>query len=91
MISLGGGQPFDTGYFVKTSDDASKYEVKNVCRRGNQAVHIIERSSDLKVDDEVKQVINWERRHDHMQQHSGQHLITALFERKYDNKTKGEE
>lgn len=64
--------------------------MKNVIRRGNQAVHILDKNnSDLKVDDEVHQFIDWERRHDHMQQHSGQHLITALFEREYDNKTKG--
>lgn len=64
--------------------------MKNVIRQGNQAVHILDKiNSDLKVGDEVHQFVNWNRRHDHMQQHSGQHLISALFEREYDNKTKG--
>ena len=42
----------------------------------------------LKVGDEVLQVVNWERRHDHMQQHSGQHLISALFEKDFNYNTK---
>jgi Ser-tRNA(Ala) deacylase AlaX len=27
------------------------------------------------------QVLNWDRRFDNMQQHTGQHLISALFEK----------
>lgn len=34
------------------------------------------------------QQVNWERRHDHMQQHSGQHLISALFEKEYNYNTR---
>lgn len=65
--------------------------MRNVVRRGNLAVHILDKNSstDLKEKEEVHQFINWQRRFDHMQQHSGQHLITALFEREFDNKTKG--
>lgn len=37
----------------------------------------------LKVGDEVLQVVDWARRSDHMKQHSGQHLISALFEREF--------
>lgn len=42
----------------------------------------------LKADDEVQQRIDWSRRFDHMQQHSGQHLISALFEQKFNYVTK---
>lgn len=31
----------------------------------------------------VKEVIDWDRRFDHMQQHSGQHLITAVIDREF--------
>lgn len=34
------------------------------------------------------QIVNWERRHDHMQQHSGQHLISALFEKEFNYNTR---
>ncbi|KAG5668667.1 hypothetical protein PVAND_016599 [Polypedilum vanderplanki] len=87
----GGGQPFDEGIFIKSSDK-SEYQVKNVIRRGPIAVHILADEnnplSNLKENDEVLQKINWNRRFDHMQQHSGQHLITALFEREFNNPTK---
>jgi misacylated tRNA(Ala) deacylase len=63
--------------------------VQNVVRKGPEAIHsIAELDAPLKVGDEVLQVVNWERRHDHMQQHSGQHLISALFEKEYNYNTK---
>lgn len=75
---------------MKSDDSDKKFEVKNVIRRGNVAVHILDKSSsEIQENDQVHQFINWERRFDHMQQHSGQHLISALFEQEYNNKTKG--
>lgn len=63
--------------------------VTNVIRKGPDAIHYIDDAEYcLKVGDEVKQVINWTRRHDHMQQHSGQHLISALFEKTFNYNTK---
>lgn len=56
----------------------------NVIRRGAEALHFLDGSDDdIKVGDEVVQEIDWIRREDHMQQHSGQHLISAVFEREY--------
>lgn len=55
--------------------------VEHVVRRADKAIHIIEKP--LKVGDEVKESIDWSRRFDHMQQHSGQHLITAVLDRDY--------
>lgn len=51
--------------------------VYNVQRRGAEAVHYVK--TPIPVGEEVKQVVDWERRFDHMQQHSGQHLITAII------------
>ncbi|KAL7011821.1 hypothetical protein ACKWTF_014474 [Chironomus riparius] len=87
----GGGQPNDEGLFTKSTDQ-QEFKVKNVIRRGPKAIHILSDDNDplanLKVNDEVAQKINWERRYDHMQQHSAQHLITALFERECNYNTK---
>ena len=44
--------------------------VLKVSRRGAEAVHFVEK--ELKVGEEVVIKIDWERRWDHMQQHSGQ-------------------
>ena len=69
----GGGQPHDTGLLGGlrvldvTSDDA-----------GN-IIHWLE--SPLPEDvDEVSGEIDWARRYDHMQQHTGQHLLSAAFQ-----------
>lgn len=56
-------------------------QVRRVIRRGDQAVHVTEQP--LQTGEEVRQQINWERRFDHMQQHSGQHLITAVIDQKF--------
>ncbi|XP_014260317.2 alanyl-tRNA editing protein Aarsd1 [Cimex lectularius] len=69
LFPEGGGQPCDYG----TIDGIP---VVHVLRRGQDAVHIVE--FPLQEGQDVKQVVDWERRLDHMQQHSGQHLITAL-------------
>lgn len=74
LFPEGGGQPYDTGYI-------NDIPVRQVLRRGAEAVMYI--PSPLNVGDEVKQVVDWERRFDHMQQHSGQHLITAIINAEY--------
>lgn len=65
-----GGQPFDTGKlgdaFVVEVVDAGDHEV----------VHFTDRALPL---GPVHGRIDWERRFDHIQQHSGQHLLSAAF------------
>ncbi|XP_059618036.1 alanyl-tRNA editing protein Aarsd1-A [Phlebotomus argentipes] len=81
LFPEGGGQPCDFGYL------AGK-RVLNVVRKGDTAIHFVESAEPLNPGQEVRQEIDWERRKDHMQQHSGQHLVTALFEREYNMETK---
>lgn len=66
--------------------------VLSVRRDGRQAVLFVE--SDLsqgdclfEVGSEPLQKIDWERRFDHMQQHSGQHLITAIALKEFNLQT----
>uniref|UniRef100_A0A336MK15 CSON002706 protein n=1 Tax=Culicoides sonorensis TaxID=179676 RepID=A0A336MK15_CULSO len=83
LFPEGGGQPCDHG-------TVNGLPVTNVIRKAGDALHFISTSDDLplKPGDEVTQTVNWERRHDHMQQHSGQHLITAIFDREFKIGTK---
>jgi alanyl-tRNA synthetase len=67
----GGGQPFDTGYL----NDAN---VLQVIEKGGQLLHIVDKPIESKA---VKGMINWSRRFDHMQQHTGQHILSACFEK----------
>ncbi|XP_058812885.1 alanyl-tRNA editing protein Aarsd1-A [Topomyia yanbarensis] len=77
LFPEGGGQPSDHGWL-------NDYEVKNVTRTGPDAIHFVEgEQAPFQIGDRVHQKVNWERRFDHMQQHSGQHLITAIFDREF--------
>ena len=81
MFPEGGGQPNDTG-FINDSP------VVNVVRKGSEAIHRITADKPLEVGADVRMAVNWDRRLDHMQQHSGQHLLSALFEQIYGYDTK---
>ncbi|KAI8425963.1 hypothetical protein MSG28_004951 [Choristoneura fumiferana] len=56
-------------------------EVVQVLRKGDEALHFTR--GPLEVGATVTQTVNWERRFDHMQQHSGQHLLSAVLEKEY--------
>lgn len=67
-------QPCDYGYL----NDKRVYQVT---RKFDKALHFV--TEPLSIGENVKQVIDWDRRFDHMQQHSGQHLITAVIDREF--------
>ncbi|QGQ46181.1 alanyl-tRNA editing protein [Metabacillus sediminilitoris] len=64
----GGGQPCDTGYI-------NGIAVLDVFIEDNEVFHKLE---DMPKNDDVTCQINWNRRFDHMQHHSGQHLLSAV-------------
>ncbi|QXM06223.1 alanyl-tRNA editing protein [Crassaminicella indica] len=76
----GGGQPCDKGTI-------EGLEVSYVYEKNNKIYHIIDREPPkLHL---LKCAINWERRFDHMQQHLGQHILSACFHKLFDAKTVG--
>lgn len=66
-----GGQPFDTG-------NLNGFAVAEVFDEDGQVVHLVE--GRLSVGDAVVAHVDWPRRFDHMQQHTGQHVLSAAFE-----------
>ena len=70
----GGGQPCDLGTLGSA-------EVKDVQEKDGELIHYMETSFDP--GDEVQGKINWERRFDLMQQHSGEHIVSGLVHEKY--------
>ena len=65
-----GGQPADRG----TLDGAG---VIHVFEDGERIVHLLDR--ELAGKEEVRGVLDWDRRFDHMQQHTGQHVLSQCF------------
>jgi alanyl-tRNA synthetase len=65
-----GGQPNDTGRL----GDAAVVDV--VDREDGSIVHVTDGAASL---GPIRGVLDWARRFDHMQQHTGQHLLSAAF------------
>jgi alanyl-tRNA synthetase len=65
-----GGQPFDTGHL----NDALVVEVLD--REDGEIIHVTDRAIAV---GPAHGEIDWDRRFDHMQQHTGQHLLSAAF------------
>ena len=78
-----GGQIFDTGSI--SSDASAKLRVIEVAdAEDGRVVHYLEAPpGDLKAGSRVHGQIDASRRRDHMQQHSGQHVLSAAFLRLY--------
>lgn len=67
----GGGQPADRGTLAGVA-------VLDVQEREGAVLHVLDRPLEP---GEVEGIVDWRRRFDHMQQHHGQHLLSAAFER----------
>ena len=67
-----GGQPFDTGAL----GDARVIEV--VDRQDGGVLHVVDGNL---APGPVRGRLDWDRRFEHMQQHTGQHVLSAAFER----------
>lgn len=78
-----GGQVFDTGWI--TSEPNAQVRVSEVVDAENgKVIHYLEALQDeLKPGTRVRGQIDAARRRDHMQQHSGQHVLSAAFVRLY--------
>lgn len=74
----GGGQPYDTGTL-------NQVEVQEVHEKDGEILHYTQKP--LEVGVEVIGKINWERRFDLMQQHSGEHVVSGTIHQRfgYDN------
>ncbi|MBV9035865.1 MAG: hypothetical protein JO182_15355 [Acidobacteriaceae bacterium] len=64
-----GGQPHDTGFLAEAA-------VTDVVDEGDRIAHLLSAPISAEI---VKAQIDWSRRYDHMQQHTGQHLLSAVL------------
>ncbi len=82
-----GGQVFDTGWLeAPNAKGSARVRVKDVTEDEQTAevLHFVEGDAEaLQPGSVVRGMIDAERRLDHMQQHSGQHVLSAAFEKLY--------
>lgn len=84
----GGGQPWDTGVLIATAPSGAMLEVPVERVEEDDAGevwHFVRKP--LVVGTEVAGRVNPERRMDHAQQHTGQHLLSAMFLRELGART----
>jgi alanyl-tRNA synthetase len=68
-----GGQPHDTGQL----GDA---RVVDVLDEEDEVIHVVDKAIEIGA---VQGIIDWSRRFDHMQQHTGQHVLSAVFHSRF--------
>lgn len=73
LYPASGGQPHDLGKLGESL-------VLAVRDDGDDIVHILDRPLDFAA---VNGCVDWNRRFDHMQQHTGQHLLSAMFQERF--------
>src|ERR1035437_6888211 len=61
--------------------------VVDVVDEKERIAHVLEKPARFSPNDELKARVDWTRRFDHMQQHTGQHLLSAVFEELFGHKT----
>jgi alanyl-tRNA synthetase len=79
----GGGQPSDTG----TLDRARVVECVDEEERG--VLHVVEGDAPPAEGATVRGRVDWTRRLDHIQQHTGQHILSQAFVELFDAETRG--
>ena len=70
----GGGQPWDTGFL-------GDCRVLAVREENDEIMHLCDKP--LEVGSTVTGTIDWDRRFDFMQQHSGEHMVSGVIHRRY--------
>jgi alanyl-tRNA synthetase len=80
LYPTSGGQPHDVGKL----DEAHVLDVREEEHHEDEIIHVVDR--ELKIGN-VHGSVDWARRFDHMQQHTGQHLLSAMFQERYGRPT----
>jgi len=87
-----GGQPFDVGALIEQGGSneqrgtlGSAVQVLDTIDQDEDVFHVL--SAPLTVGARVLGDVDWVRRFDHMQQHTGQHVLSAAFDRLFANRT----
>ena len=82
-----GGQVFDTGWIAPLNavNESGRARVIEVAEREDGTVlHFLEATAPIAKGSRIRGLIDADRRRDHMQQHSGQHVLSAAFVRLFD-------
>ncbi len=78
----GGGQPADSGKVLYKEEE---YSVKDIKKDGKDIVLVLDREIAANEADEIKEILDWEKRYAHMKLHTAIHIIDGVLERDYNS------
>lgn len=79
LFPEGGGQPSDQGTISLSESESDSFPINFVERQGLQCIYHCPKP--LSPGTHVRQTVDFGRRWDHMQQHTGQHLLSAVMDK----------
>jgi alanyl-tRNA synthetase len=74
-----GGQVFDTGWIVPAGTERRLRVAEVTENDDGNILHFLDDTANLQAGSRIRGLIDVERRRAHMQQHSGQHVLSAAF------------
>lgn len=78
LFPEGGGQHTDHGFITPLGAKGSAIPIENIQRHGLRCIHFSQ--TPLEIGTKVRQTVYYARRWDLMQQHTGQHLLSAIMD-----------
>ena len=85
----GGGQPWDLGTVTLKGDPGKKYELLKVIEEDGEIINVLDTADPIAEGTECQLELDWGRRFDSMQRHTGEHIFTGVFDRDYGGTNRG--
>ena len=88
----GGGQPWDLGKVILLDDNgrpSGEYSLLKVIEVNGEILNLLDTDDDLMAGTECHLILNWDRRFDNMQRHTGEHIFTGVFDREFGGTNRG--
>lgn len=85
----GGGQPWDLGRLTIKTGSCRTYAVIKVIEHNGEILHVLDTEEDLPVNSGCLLELDWQRRFDSMQRHTGEHIFTGVFDREFGGTNRG--
>lgn len=84
----GGGQPWDLG-IVKVNGRDTEYELLKVIEHEGEIINLLNTTDEISIGEQCTLILDWDRRFDSMQRHTGEHIFTGVFDREFGGTNRG--
>ena len=85
----GGGQPWDLGRLTIKTGSCRSYAVIKVIEHEGEILHVLDTSDDIPENSRCLLELDWQRRFDSMQRHTGEHIFTGVFDKLFGGTNRG--